>query len=260
MKFHPIGQNDVHLWFPPRSPREFDRLCREGFTLLVPDEIERHRSFRDSRAANQFLLGRVLMRRSLAAHLALRPEEFRFVYGPNGKPDLRPDQAEGLVFSLSHSRSDTILAVARAERIGADIEQERRAITILRIARQLFSEAEKRQLYRLGAGAEAAAVILWCLKESIVKASGCTIWAGMSGVSLARYGRCLQWLSTPPNGQTSEWLLVAGRDRAGSALAVALQRSQPILRAQKLHCHILAGGAGDRFSFEFSSASALCVA
>ena len=199
------------------------------------------------------------MRRSLAAHLAIGPEELRFVYGPNGKPDLRPDQAEGLVFSLSHSRDGAVVAVGRAQRIGVDIEQPSRASFILRIARQFFSEAEKRQLSRLGAGAEDAAMALWGLKESVVKAGGNTIWDGMSGVSLARHGKCLQWLSAPPDGRICEWLLVTGRDQAGSALALAVQRTHPILREQVLRGHILDGAnAGDDF-IELSSASALVV-
>ena len=253
-------ENDVHLWFLPRAAPEVEQLCADGVHLLAPEEVRRYRSYANSRRAKQFLLGRILMRRSLAAHLPGAADAFRFSYGPNGKPKLDRAAAGELVFSLSHAQSSAVMAIAAAERIGVDVEMLSRASSVLGIARQFFSEAEKRQLDAQGSSAKQAAIALWGLKESVVKASGSTIWEGLSGVELALEGEHIRWLSAPPDGAQSNWLLLSGRYQAGYALALALKRSEPISKLQKVHTHVLGNAATGARQFTISSASGLVAA
>jgi len=199
------------------------------------------------------------MRRGLAAHLPADSSELRFSYGPNGKPELHPKFAGNLVFSLSHARTGAVMAIACAEQIGVDLEQSSRASSILRIARQFFSAAEKSQLECDDVGAQDLAIAFWGLKESIVKASGSTIWEGLSGVKLAQHGKRIQWLSAPPDGQESEWILMRGCDQAGHSLALALKRKYPILQPQEVHTHVLGNEAARDANFRILSASGLVV-
>ncbi len=254
MPSHPIAKNDVHLWFLPDGATEIERLCAAGDDLLSPDERQRYQSYRHSGRAKQFLLGRILMRRGLAAHLAADAAELRFSHGPAGKPELHPAIAGGLVFSLSHAGSCAVLAIVRGERIGVDFEMSGRASTVLGIALQFFSDAEKRQLESQGAAA-AQAIALWGLKESIVKASGSSIWQGLSAVRLALDGVHIEWLSAPPDGRAANWLLLSGRYQSDHVLALALQRKQPMSEEQKIHIHGLGNEPADAGCLKITSSS-----
>lgn len=261
MPFHPkphskpVAENDIHLWFLPAQAAQLERLCAAADGLLAPDERQRHQSFRHSGRARKFLLGRILMRRALAAHLAADAAELRFSYGPTGRPELHRAIAGELVFSLSHAGSCAVMAIARGERIGVDLEMSERASTVLGIARQFYSDAEKRQLGSHGAAAAPRAIALWGLKESIVKASGSTIWQGLSAVRLALDGAHIEWLSAPPDGRAANWLLMCGCYRGDRALALALQREQPMSEAQKIHIHSLGDEPANAGCLKISSSS-----
>ncbi len=255
MSFHLIAKNDVHLWFLPNAAPDVDQLCAESLEYLAPGELYRYQSFRSSKRAKQFLLGRILMRRSLAAYLPEDSKELRFSYGPNGKPELYSASADDPVFSLSHCRDGSVMAIARAERIGVDIEQTIRAPTILRIARQFYSDAELRQLDSQGADAAEGAMALWLLKESVVKANGSTVWEGLSGVKLALQGKHVQWLSAPMDGPESNWFLMCGRYQAGCSLALAVKRPEPVSQSQEVHIHTLSMALPIDTNFKLSSSS-----
>ena len=255
MPFIPLTKNDVHLWFLPNATPEADRLCAESLAHLAPDELSRYQSYRSSKRAKQFLLGRILMRHSLAAHLPEDSNELQFSYGPNGKPELHPASASDPVFSLSHSRAGAVMAITGAERIGVDIEQMTRAPAVLRIARQFYSDAEIRRLESQGADAAQGALALWLLKESVVKANGSTVWEGLSGVKLALQGKHIRWLSAPMDGPESMWFLMCGCYQAVYSLALAVKRPEPVSQSQKVHIHTLGEVLPIDAHFNLSSSS-----
>ena len=254
----PISENEICLWYLPRSAAEKERLYRDGTDLLAPDEIARYQSYRRPARAKQFLLGRILMRRSLAAHLAADAHELQFSYGPNGKPELQAAIADGLVFSLSHAQSASVMAIARAERIGVDIENTSRAWSVLGIARQFFSAEEQRRLQPDSAAAAERALILWGLKESVAKASGSTIWEGLSGVKLELGGERIRWLA-PPQGGESTWFLICGNHHDDSSLALVVQRRETISQPQQMYFHTLGSEPVSDSCFRISSASSPVV-
>jgi 4'-phosphopantetheinyl transferase len=237
--FHPLANNDVHLWFLPEGVADIEQLCAASLNLLMPDELQRYQSFRNSNRAKQFLLGRSLLRHSLAAHLAVDVSALQFSYGANGKPELPKAIIGDLVFSLSHAGCRAVVAIASGERIGVDLEMASRATAVLGIAQQFYSAAEKRQLESDGATAAQEALALWGLKESIVKAGGETIWRGLSEVQLALDEERIQWLSAPPDGPASNWFLMCGRYSDECMIALAVQRKQKIFRVQTVCNHIL---------------------
>ena len=251
----PITENEIHLWFLPRAAAEKEKLCRGGAGLLASDELDRYRSYRHPTRAKQFQLGRILMRRSLAAHLAMNPGELQFSYGLNGKPELQAAIAGGLVFSLSHARSSSVMAIAYAERIGVDMEMLSRASPVLGIARQFFSAEEMRHIESHSETAAEEALTLWCLKESIVKASGSTIWEGLAKVKQASHGEHIKWLSAPLIGAEPTWCLMHGRHYGDYLLALAMQRNDVLSQPQKMHIHILGSEANSDACFRITGAS-----
>lgn len=239
MSSHPLANNEVHLWFLPEEVADIERLCAASMDLLMADELQRYQSFRNSERAKQFLLGRILLRQSLAAHLAVDENALQFSYGANGKPELAKAIIGELAFSLSHAGSCSVVAIASGARIGVDLELASRAKAVLGIAQHFYSPAEIGRLDSHGASAAQQAMALWGLKESIVKASGDTIWRGLAEVQLAFDNEQIQWLSAPPDGPASNWFLMAGRYKDECRIALAVQRKQQISQEQKICSHVL---------------------
>ncbi len=113
---------------------------------------------------------------------------------PGGKPRLALGafamNDRGLLeFNWSHSGDYALIALARGNALGVDIERfgkERRA---LEIARRFFAPTEAEALARIEARARDDAFIgLWCAKEAILKADGAGISFGLERLVFARAG------------------------------------------------------------------------
>lgn len=145
---------------------------------------------RTGAAARRFLLGRWLMRRALGAATGLPPQDLAFTLGTNGKPECAVAAARGIVCNLSHSGDRLVLAVARASAIGVDVEAAGRGTQALRVGRSFFPEVEQRLLSGLPEDrAEAMALRLWTVRESLSKAAGRTVWDGLKEVGLDPSGQ-----------------------------------------------------------------------
>ena len=219
-----LPSGEVHLWFLTDALPYVGRICSEGFTLLSPDEKKRFIDMKNRRAAKWFLLGRILLRRVLAQYLDEDPAALAFHHNANGKPELQSPSAIDISFNLSHSASDIVLAVTRAPAIGVDLEALGRADAAYRISQRFFSKNEIQQLELLGTKAPDRALVLWALKESIVKANGDTVWDGLEKISLVIDGRRIHWPSRGEESSTS-WQLAGGPFRENFFLAFAVKAS-----------------------------------
>jgi 4'-phosphopantetheinyl transferase len=198
-------------------------LRTDGADILSLDEIQRRDDIKHELVADRFVLGRILLRRVLAQYLGEDPARLAFQYNANGKPEL-VDQTRGDVgFNLSHSGTTMVLAVAAAPAVGVDIESVDRADTVYRISQQFFSSAEIQRVKSLGTKGPSHALTLWCLKESIVKANGDTVWDGLSKISLATEGRRVR-CQLARHGELPAWQLAAGAFGENHFLAVAVKR------------------------------------
>ena len=218
----PLGE--VHLWFLPDGPACVETMCADGIALLSLPEKQHFAGMKHRPMAIRFLLGRLLMRRVLARYLGEEPAALAFRYNANGKPELDGLPATHLSFNLSHSASDVVLAVARTSAIGVDIESMHRADAAHRISQRFFSKSEMRDLEALGAAAPERALMLWALKESIVKANGDTVWDGLAKISLAIEDRRIEWPSSHKS-DGSTWHLAGGAFRGNCVLAFAVKSS-----------------------------------
>jgi phosphopantetheinyl transferase len=161
------------------------------------------------------------MRRVLALYLDTEPTSLFFEQGPNGKPELILPALTGLSFNLSHSATDSVLAVARAPAIGIDLEQMTRADATWRISQHFFSHLEQRQLSDVGERyAKIRALMLWCLKESVTKANGDSIWNNLATVSLSLENGKINWTS-PTCTDGYFWTLCCGVWRSDYVIALA---------------------------------------
>lgn len=169
----------------------------------------------------RFLLGRSLLRQVLSKYLGLPPQDFEFDISPNGKPTLISPLIEGLDFNLSHDDDCVALAIVRDATIGVDVAAMHRADTALSVSRHFFSEVEKQQIDDAGPEAGMSALMLWVLKESIVKMIGASVWDGLSNLSLSFANGRIELLSQPFSDGTPDWVLSVSSHRKKFLVALA---------------------------------------
>ena len=223
-------------------------LCEEGLACLSHDERTYYDTLSNPGVAHRYLSGRILTRRVLAHCLGVEAGDLVFARSARGKPLLVAPEAEGLAFNLSHTSSESILAIARASRLGVDLEPLDRAETTLRIARRFFSHDERRQLVSKEDDGPRHALMLWTLKEAVVKALGEAVWDGLEGVQLEIEGQQINWLVQPslPADDDAPWTLVIGMFRENYLAALAAKPGiEATPRPMVWRCHILGGdGSG----------------
>ena len=150
-----LTDDDIHIW------------------LLV---LENTPKPREVTAAAHALLGRLLIRYT---GIDRAPE---IVRGDRGKP-YAPTLA-GIDFNLSHARDHVLIAIARNQPLGVDLERIDRKIEIEDIARRYFSSAEADAIEALPVAIRLAAFLrLWTCKEAVLKALGVGLSFGLEKVS-----------------------------------------------------------------------------
>lgn len=144
---------------------------RDAPPPLPPDEIHVWRL--DVVADSPRAIGvaaRDALLRLLAAYAGLAQAP-AIAHGPHGKP--YAPELPGFDFNLSHAGNEVLLAFARGQALGVDLERDNRHLSIDGIARRFFAAAEADALERLDAASRRDAFLrLWTAKEAVLKALG----------------------------------------------------------------------------------------
>lgn len=169
----PLEDGEVHLW------------------LLV---LDGNPTPREVAAAAQSALAARLMRYSNT------PDPPEILRGEHGKP-YAPSLA-GLDFNLSHARNHVLLAFARNQPLGVDLERIDRRLALEDLARRFFAPEEADALDRLSDDERLPAFLrLWTCKEAVLKAIG----AGLSfGLERVVFGLGADGIPTGVTGLASE--------------------------------------------------------
>lgn len=177
--------DSVELWRIglDQTPAVVDSLWR----LLSADEQERAASFRFDRHRRRFVVGRGALRQILGAHLAMAPEQVRFVYGEKGKPALAPAMGSGaLSFNLSNSADQALCVVAEGRQVGIDLEVLRVIEEGADIARRFFTPAEIALIADQSRGDSSRLFLqCWTLKEAWLKGVGSGLSAPLHTIDLS---------------------------------------------------------------------------
>ncbi len=169
---HTIDADEVHVWHVNVDCVDSAGLDAMG-ALLSPQEIARMQQFGQERDRLLFLLSRGLMRSVLASYLRGDGAALQFGATAFGKPILDANGAAPLCFNLTHSRGAVALAVSREREVGVDIEERRRRVDYVGLAKRYFAADEARHLESLVEEQRADAfVAIWTLKEAYVKGIG----------------------------------------------------------------------------------------
>jgi len=143
--------------------------------MLSAAEYQRWQRFVFARDRDRFLLARALVRSVLGQYLHVPPASLVFSANRWGKPELDPAAHPGhcLQFNLSHTTGLAVLAVSQGVALGVDVEDVRREVEMLALARRYFAVQEVEELQSLPEAQQRERFFaLWTLKEAYVKARG----------------------------------------------------------------------------------------
>jgi 4'-phosphopantetheinyl transferase len=150
-----LDDASVHLW------------------LLAIEHAPDHRAIA---AAAHALLGRLLAHYGGLTHPPVIARTGR------GKP-YAPALA-GIDFNLSHARDHALIAIARDQPLGVDLERIDRKLDAQDLARRFFSKREADALEAMPETERATAFLrLWTCKEAVLKALGAGISFGLDRVA-----------------------------------------------------------------------------
>lgn len=158
---------DIALWQYPKNEGDRNRWMQS----LSANELERAATYRFDRDRTSFIAGRYLLRCMLSAHAGIRPGEIVLLADARGR--LTVDCCDAPQFSLANADGLVAVAVASGcECVGIDCE--RADAEIEEAALEAYCGAdERRWLDHLPMRERPrAAVALWVLKESHLKALG----------------------------------------------------------------------------------------
>lgn len=165
-----LARGEIHVWRGSLevASHQFDEFER---TLSV-DEISRARRFHFERDRRSFIARRGILRSILATYLESKPSELRFLYNEFGKPRLEVStDLHGLSFNQSHSRGQTLIAVAVDRQVGVDIEFIDNSVACNELATRFFARNEIAALEVMPESAKVAGFFrCWARKEAYVKA------------------------------------------------------------------------------------------
>jgi 4'-phosphopantetheinyl transferase len=166
------GSDEVAVWTAVIPSEAADWPAIAG--PLSPDERARAGRFHAPEARRTFVFGRSLLRRLLAARLAVEPDSLSVDTQPGGKPFLlRSASAADLRFNVSHSSAMIAIGLALGIEVGVDIERIQPMEDLPRLADRIFSARERAEWQALPEPLRLDAFFrAWTCKEAYVKATG----------------------------------------------------------------------------------------
>ena len=187
--FPALTEHAVHVW---RVALDDEARTDAAWHLLAPDERARAHRLHTAVHRRRFVLAHGALRALLAGYLDAEPAAISYVVGDHGKPAIaaRDGVRAGVEFNLSHSQDIALIAVARGQPVGVDVQHWSESVEHLRLADRFFSPHERDALRALTHEAEQVASAFfaaWTRKEAYVKATGYGIARGLHhfDVSLA---------------------------------------------------------------------------
>jgi len=223
-----VSADEVHVWRAGLNQAPGTLLRLAG--ILAADERERADRFVFADDRTRHVLGRGLARLLLGHCLGVPADALVFEHNAFGKPCVAGagGAAERLEFSISHSGDVVLVALARARRVGVDVERAQAGRGIDGIAGRFFSAAECAALASLApASRQDAFFTCWTRKEAYIKATGQGLSLALASFDVALApGAPARLLATRPDaGERERWTLQDLDVGEGYKAAVAVEGS-----------------------------------
>jgi 4'-phosphopantetheinyl transferase len=137
----PLGE--VHVW------RAHANRWSGSRGVLSVEEGARAARFRFDLDRRRWIAARVLLRNVLARYLEVDPSALELGATEDGRPVvLWPHDAAWLCFSISHAGGVALVAVARGQRVGVDVEEVRPGLDVVAVAQRALGNEEAGDLAR----------------------------------------------------------------------------------------------------------------
>lgn len=226
-----IAPDEVHLWAWSLEPATADLSADIG--LLDHDELQRMQRFHFAPDRCRYAVAHANLRRILGAYLSQPPEEIRFLTNRFGKPELADEDRSPLNFSLSHSHTIAVLAVAHGQPVGVDVEDIHPIEP--EVAETHFSAAELSQLSGLQGDAWLTGFYrCWTRKEAILKAEGVGLNLALDSFDVGLLPNQPAELLGTRQPFSCPWKLHDVSPSSGTIGALATAHSQPRLSCFRL--------------------------
>jgi 4'-phosphopantetheinyl transferase len=168
----PLRSREVQVWAASLAGTATDMA--DAARLLSEAERERAARFRFDHHRRRFILARALLRRLIAVHLRCPPEAVELAIDARGKPSVSgPTTLHDFGLNLSHSGDTALIAIALGRRVGVDVEESQRRVSVEEMSPRVLTARERARL--AGKSGEALALEFlrcWTRKEAWIKALG----------------------------------------------------------------------------------------
>ena len=170
-----LAENQIHVWYSFDAEIKDKELLFLYHDTLSEKEAEQQEKFYFAADRHRYLITRVLLRTVLSHYIpAIAIKQWYFQENEYGKPFIAEELLqEPLFFNVSHCKNMVVLAVARMQILGIDVEFMPRPTNFSDIARNFFSPLEAEHLLSLPEEQQNRRFYdIWTLKEAYIKACG----------------------------------------------------------------------------------------
>ncbi|HHJ39384.1 MAG: hypothetical protein AXA67_05300 [Methylothermaceae bacteria B42] len=176
--------------------------------LLADEELEKASRLIQPVHQKRYIASMGILRSVLATYVGQHPKDLQFVRGQWGKPRLAGRaENEGLVFNVSHSQEQMVIAIGYDRPLGVDVESIRPIKTLAGMAKRCFSQHEFEAWTNLPAPERKTAFFrFWTLKEAFVKADGRGLGLGVQQCVFSLREGVPKIVSVPSScGKPADW-------------------------------------------------------
>lgn len=211
--------------------------AQESAWYRLLDAAERRRADRLARPADRlaYVTAHGLLRMALSSCAPVAPERWTFHADFGRRPEIAaPPGMEELRFGLSHTDGLAAAAVARAARVGVDVERMKFDGGIEEAAETFLSAQERAACGALGP--EALTVRLyehWTLKEALAKAVGLGLALEPATIGFDVCGPGGPRLTQAPAGVGKAWRFFLWAPTPEHRLAAAVEGTGPVELVRK---------------------------
>jgi 4'-phosphopantetheinyl transferase len=225
----PLAPGEVRLsWATPASVPA--QLLLDHLPALPPEEqgaVARYVFAADRRMA---AVARLLVRCALSDVGGLGAMDWQFARTAYGQPTIANPGFGWLAFSLSHTRSMVVCAVARHAQLGVDVEAVSDRRVPVELADRCLTPEEAAEVRRLAPSRRPPRFLqYWTLKEAYLKARGLGLSVPLDGFSYRLTNGEVAVAFTPaiPADDPDRWRFWSGSIDVDHLLAVALAPAPP---------------------------------
>lgn len=167
-----LPDNTIDLWIVrPQNISDLSLLAAYD-ELMNLEERQKQQKKRYAEDRHDALVTRALVRTVLSKYVEHSPQDWQFVKGDKGKPEILNPPIP-LRFNISHTRDMIVCAVGLDADLGVDVEFIERNNSLLKIAEYKFAASEYDELSSHGEQTQRKRFFdYWTLKESYIKAVG----------------------------------------------------------------------------------------